>query len=223
MSSGDRRRTLEEFISPVHDFCPALKLVLITRQSSGEIEPGKEVELRPLEAAEIASYLRHHPQTQPGLERHELLKRIQTWSDGLPMRLDKFLEDLKAFSASEILDEDAENPLEQLALSEPVPRALSDAVAALAGATEGYAVRSFKLLKVLTVLRDGETYQSIKRFYDKEPFHPNNVTQLIRLALLEAVPISQTQLSYPFIVDALYLRAARQRSYSEFRDKSETM
>ena len=107
------------------------------------------------------------------------------------MRLDKFLDDLKVFSPSEILDEDAETPVEQLAASEPVPRALSDAVAALAGATQGFSVRSYKLLKVLTVLRDGETYQSIKRFYDTEPFHPINVTQLIRLALLEAVPISK--------------------------------
>src|SRR6202030_3840019 len=168
------------------------QLVLVTRQSPGGIDPDNEVVLRPLEVTDVGSYLRHHTQAHPGLERPELLERIHTWSSGLPMRLDKFLEDLKIFSPTEILDEDAETPVEQLVAAEPVPRALSDAVAALAGATEGHSVRSYRLLKVLTVLRDGETYQSIKRFYDTEPFHPINVTHLIQLALLEAVPISQT-------------------------------
>ena len=52
--------------------------------------------------------------------------------------------------------------------------------------------RSFRLLKVLTVLRDGETFQSIKRFYPRAPFHQGNVDELVSLGLLEDVPISQT-------------------------------
>ena len=41
MTSADRRQVLEEFISPIHDFCPALKLILVARQSPGGIELGK--------------------------------------------------------------------------------------------------------------------------------------------------------------------------------------
>jgi tetratricopeptide (TPR) repeat protein len=198
MVTGNGRRALEDFVTPILDFCPTLQLVFVARQPLAGSGEDRQVVLAPLEVNDIASYLRHHSQAQPGLERPHLLDRIQMWSGGLPIRLDQFLEELKAFSLSEILEEDAEPTFERLTAAEPVPRALRDAVASIAGATEIQSNRSYKLLKVLTVLRDGETYQSIKRFYTAEPFFPGNVTQLIQLGLLEAVPISQTAAELSF-------------------------
>ena len=93
MLSGDGRQALEDFISPIFDFCPTLHLLLIARQSPCGVDYEKQILLAPLEVNEIASYLRHHTQAQPGLERPHLLERIQAWSGGLPMRLDRFLEE----------------------------------------------------------------------------------------------------------------------------------
>lgn len=198
MVTGDGRPALEDFVSPILDFCPTLQLLLIARQPLPSVDHHKQIVLGPLEVNDIASYLRHHSHAQPGLDRAHLLDRIQMWSGGLPIRLDQFLEELKAFSPSEILEEDAEPSFERLSAAEPVPRALRDAVASIARATDGHSSRSFKLLKVLTVLRDGETFQSIKRFYSTEPFFPGNVTELIQLGLLEGVPISQTAAELSF-------------------------
>jgi len=198
MVSGDGRQGLEDLISPILDFCPSLQLLLIARQPPTGVDQTKQIVLGPLEINDIASYLRHHTHTQPGLVRPHLLERIQMWSGGLPIRLDQFLEESKIFSPSEILEEDAEPALDRLIAVEPVPKALSDAVASIANAINGQSARSYKLLKVLTVLRDGETFQSIKRFYSTEPFFPGNVTELIQLGLLEAIPISQTAAELSF-------------------------
>lgn len=75
---------------------------------------------------------------------------------------------------------------------EPLPESLRKAVLGLAVSEVEQSRRSFRLLKVLTVLRDGETFQSIKRFYPRAPFHQTNIDELINLGLLEDVPISQT-------------------------------
>src|SRR5205814_2150605 len=66
------------------------------------------------------------------------------------------------------------------------------AVALLWTSEDQYSRRSLRLLKVLTVLAEGETIQSIRRFYPAEPFYLDNVNELVRLSLLDAVPISQT-------------------------------
>jgi tetratricopeptide (TPR) repeat protein len=72
-------------------------------------------------------------------------------------------------------------------LVEPVPKALQQAVAHLTNSVNEYSRSSYKMLKVLTILAEGETLQSIKRFYPTEPFHLQNVTELMRLLLLETV------------------------------------
>jgi tetratricopeptide (TPR) repeat protein len=93
---------------------------------------------------------------------------------------------------AEVLDEGIETHAFGSQTSELVPHALKQAVENLAQSENIYSRRSFKLLRILTVLLDGETFQSIKRFYPAEPFHVENIAELTGLSLLEAVPISQT-------------------------------
>ena len=180
------------FIRPVTDFCPELHLAFVVRQAPPDAELAEVVRLKPFDIYEIRNYLQHHPQSQPGLDNIDTLDRVKKWSEGLPMQLDRLLEDMRMFSIDEILEEGTETSLVKSELAEPVPHALRQAVSLLTITEVEQSQMSFRLLKVLTVLRDGEIYQSIKRFYPNKPFHPQNVAELTSSGLLEVVPISQT-------------------------------
>ena len=106
------------------------------------------------------------------------------------MHLDRLLDLLPVSSLSAILEEDIDYSTTAPIGAEPVPKALQQAVGHLANSGNEYSRRSFRMLKVLTVLAEGETIQSIKRFYPSEPFHLQNVTELMRLSLLESATSS---------------------------------
>ncbi|MCE9609610.1 MAG: metallophosphoesterase [Chthoniobacter sp.] len=188
--TGAEREAFERQVRPIFDFCPSLKLVFVARQAPIATDPNEIVLLRPLEIQEMRRYLRQHVSAQAGLDGDHEIERISSWSGGLPMHLDRLLERRRYLTLSAILDEEAE--LNSETASEPIPEALKEEVSALSNATDKRSIHSFRLLKVLTVLRDGETYGSIRRFYEREPFIQEDVHRLVRAALLEDVPIAQT-------------------------------
>jgi tetratricopeptide (TPR) repeat protein len=89
----------------------------------------------------------------------------------------------------EDLPETSIDDLNQSAKSEPVPRALTQAISTLQSSTNKYTRRSLRLLKVLTVLSHGEIFKNLKRFDPIDPFFPENVDQLRDLALIDVVPL----------------------------------
>ncbi len=178
--AGGQQETFARLIRSTLDYCPDLCVIVTTRQKpqAGFFTP---VTLQPLDALAVKTYLNTHPQSASPIEDADVVERIENWSGGLPMHLDRLLELLPASSLSAILDEEIDYVPATPQLVEPIPRALQNAVAHLAGSSNEYSRRSFRMLKVLTVLAEGETIQSIKRFYPAEPFHLQNVTELIRL------------------------------------------
>jgi 3',5'-cyclic AMP phosphodiesterase CpdA/tetratricopeptide (TPR) repeat protein len=189
IASGPQRPEFEKKVRPIFDFCPQLRLICITRLPPSETLSPEVTLLRPLDISETRSYLRLHPKAITGIDDPDQLERIHDWSGGLPMHLDRLLDRSRYLPIREILDEDIDIPAD---VGEPLPESLRKAVLKLAVSEIEQSRRSFRLLKVLTVLRDGETFQSIKRFYSGAPFHQANVDELVALGLLEDVPISQT-------------------------------
>jgi tetratricopeptide (TPR) repeat protein len=186
---GNEREAFERKIRPLFDFCPKLRLIFIARQEPAATDPTEIVKLRPLDIIEVREYLSRHTRARAGLDGEYDLERIHSWSGGLPMHLDRLLERMQFLSLSAILDEDAVSaPVNS---GEPVPESLKITVGKLSNATTKHSHHSFRLLKVLTVLRDGETFQSIRRFYI-EPFYQSHIEELVELVLIEDVPISQT-------------------------------
>ncbi len=192
-ANGDERNTLESaIIQPIRDFCPNLAMIFVSRQKPRLTREEEIVALRAIDIHETRQYISHHADAQADLADGGNLEKIQDWSEGLPMRLDYLIEEVRGCSLSDFFDERGEISLGQAEHAEPVPRALRDAVGTLAEATEGTSYHSFRLLKVLSVLRDGEVFHAVKRFYQTDPFHLDNVSELMKLELLEAVPIAQT-------------------------------
>ena len=70
---------------------------------------------------------------------------------------------------------------------EDVPHSLERAVAELANSPARYSRRSYRLLKILTLLPDGERLEQLKYFDSTEPFFPRNAAELEELSLLQVV------------------------------------
>lgn len=181
--------TFQSRITSISDFGQNLRLVLVARKRPSNVASSQAVCLKPLDPESVKEYLLNHEIARPEIVTPDNVERIHDWAGGLPSHLDKVLERIPYFTLTQILHDDAEPS--SSSTSEPPPESLKAAVAHLQQSLEPREQKALSLLKVLTILKDGETLDSIKRF-DREPFRSLHVEVLITHSLLEEVPISQT-------------------------------
>ena len=177
-------KKLQNVVAAILDFCPFLRIVVISR-----ISPDKDIfpfiKLHPLDVPDVNTYLQQHPDVAPGLDDPDIIYKLHERSDGLPMYLDRILKSLKIASLESVLSEEMEGPPE----NESVPKALAYAVNNLAQSKDKRSQRSFRLLKVLSVLPYGETLEVLKHFFHAEPFYIANAMELNELELLDVIPL----------------------------------
>ncbi|MGE6760043.1 tetratricopeptide repeat protein [Corallococcus interemptor] len=180
-------RRLDEIVQAALDIASSLKVVLVRRITPG---PSKfpVTQLQSLDEPDCARYVSNHSEGGHSLTTPRVLEKLYAKSEGIPMHLDRLLEQLQTVSIDDLLGGEGED-LEIVEKSEPVPKALVQAVAVLQGSKDKYVRRSLRLLKVLTVLSHGEIFQNLRRFDPVDPFFPDNVKQLRDLGLIETVPL----------------------------------
>ncbi len=183
-----RYRSRDEILQALLDYCPTMSIALVSRDLPSQL-PCPSVELQPLDVPEVRAYITGHPEHQPNLEDAETIEVLHARSGGVPMHLDALLRDLRFISIHDLMESELERPVTDAVDSEPVPKALKQAIAALATSPDRYRKRSFLLLKVLTALPNGETFGAIRRFYPTEPFYTANVEDLTRLHLLDVTSV----------------------------------
>jgi hypothetical protein len=178
--SGERIRSL---LGIVAELSPNLKVVITSRAEIGGGLPS--ITLKSLDAPETRAFVEAHEQCREDLLTIDAIEKIHFASGGLPTQIDQLLNRLEFASLDTILEEGL----------------LADSDASLHGALErcikrlqiddgsGEDSRSWHLLKALSVLSFGATLDSIKRFDPPRPFRASHVEQLIRLNLIEALPI----------------------------------
>jgi len=197
---------LQRVLQPILDYCPKLHVILVARRWPG---PAIDfVELKPLTVPELSDFISSHPDAEAELEKAHIVDFLYQRSGGQPMRVDALIRTLRVTSLTDLLDFDPQVAAETNLDGEPIPKSLVAAVGSLAQSEERYTQRSYRLLKVLTILSHGETLSTIKRFEPSKPFHPQNVTELEDLALLEAIPLMATPASVgvvPIVVGAAKL------------------
>jgi hypothetical protein len=155
--------------------------VVVTARQVDDAISERTVNLVPLDVIDVKTFLRTARPKAVEFDDPDTIERIHVWAGGLPVHLERLLEMMEVSALADIL---AEGEFYERAPGEP-PRQLQRAVAGLANSTNQNSRRSFRLRKVLTVLTEGETIQSIKRFYPAEPFYLENATELMKLSLLE--------------------------------------
>lgn len=189
LQDSAERFELNRKIQTVLNFSPKLRVALISRQFPIGIDEKSVVSLGPLDPNETIRYLKNHPRAQPTLWNHEFIDQIHSYVGGLPTAIDKLIEQNEYLSISEIIDEDDPH---SIYTKEPIPESLKADVDSVFKGEDDRQKRTLSLLKLLTVLKDGETFESIRRIYHAKPFSPGNVTDLTQLSLVECIPISQT-------------------------------
>ena len=191
LCSGDNLSRLKRIASAVIDYCPDLRLILISRLRP-DAEVFSLVDLRPLDVPDVRTYLMHHPDATADLHEPDVIEKLHEHSDGLPMHLDRMLKALKVSSLASLLEADMEGPLAVDGMPEATPIALAHAVSSLARSEDKRSRRSFALLKVLSVLPYGETLEALQHYLPTEPFFYENALQLNESALLDVIPLQQT-------------------------------
>jgi predicted MPP superfamily phosphohydrolase/tetratricopeptide (TPR) repeat protein len=186
---GTAMSSFQSKIASIFDFGEELRLVFVVRKAPAGIPRNHIVSLVPLDPEAVKEYLLNHELARLEIISALNVERIHDWSGGLPAHLDRLLENIPHVSLGAILNDEAEPP--NSAVNEPPPESLKRAVQTLEESDDLVESRALELLKVLTILKDGETLDSIKRF-DKKPFRINHVRVLISKHLLEEVPISET-------------------------------
>lgn len=178
--------TFEEYIKSFLDYCPSICIVLISRQIPRH-HGFDFVVLKPLELPDVRNYLLSHPDSSHTFQDADIIEKIYMRSGGLPMHLDRIIRMLKITSINDLMDIEFEITTEDS--PEPIPKALKQTVATLSQSSNQYSRRSYRLLKLLTVLSYGETLSTVRRFYPAAPLFPDNAFELEELSLLEVIPL----------------------------------
>jgi len=188
---GEQIERLLKMAKAIIDYCPDLYLIFVSR-TKPELQQLSIVELRPLDIPDVGTYLKHHPEATSDLQTPEIIEKLYEHSDGLPMHLDRIINALKVSSLPSVLDTDMEILSGNTIISEKKSKALIHAVSIIANASDSPSKRSFRLLKVLSVLQYGETLETLRHFLQTEPFFDTHALQLLKLTLLDAIPLQQT-------------------------------
>lgn len=189
-SRGGWLNELTQKIDSILDFSPQLRIVFVSRVPPADLGPDRFIWLRALEITDTREYLSNHPLNKPSFLAHEALEKIHQWTGGVPSIIDRLLHRSQTLTLPQIIGEGDGSDLSEI--REPVPQSLINAVENLESADGEHELRSYALLKLLTVLKDGETFESIRRLYPKKPFHQAHIRRLMQHSLIESVEISQT-------------------------------
>jgi len=191
LSKGEKLSGLARIARAITDYCPNLKLIMISRlRPEGSIFPF--IELHPLDVPDARVYINLHPEATGELKDAEVIEKLHDRSEGLPMHLDRMIKELKVCSLASVLEAGWEGSTSVEGGSEETPKALIHAVTSIAKSEDRHSKRSFRLLKVLSALPYGETIEALGHYLPTEPFFAKNALQLSDLALLDVIPLLQS-------------------------------
>lgn len=175
---------LSEIISVLADFSHNLNFILCSRHAI-KIGHYREIKLSALDEADVVEYIKHglnEDLEDFGQKRIDIISRL---SSGLPYRLDRILSELSVLTIEELLEYENELSIDEALSNGDIPSTLVDAVNTMENSNTEDSLRSFSLLKILSVLSYGESIKNIKRFNNDKPFFPKHFKELHELGLIE--------------------------------------
>ncbi len=188
LCTGEVFPKLLRIVQAIADYCPSIKVVIISSVMP-EMKAINVLRLKPLEIPDVRTYLQNHPDAPISMHEADVIELLHERTDGLPMFLDRILKALRVSSLALVLDAELDKSAAVSAPVDTVPKSLIHAVSTLAIPGDAKKQRSFRLLKVPSVLPYGETLEALKRYFPTEPFFIENALELSELALLEIVPL----------------------------------
>lgn len=178
---------LKEFIQTIFDFSPNLKIVIVTENTPvrGFFE---YIELFPLDIPAVKHFIEKSQELQSSFTFIEY-EKIHRISSGIPLYIDKVIEQLTFRPLSDLGDMEFEtSSLENT--DNTLPKTLINEIKTLRSDDSKQGYRKFVLLSVLSLLHNGETYERIRRYDPSLPFHPEDISYLLKNKLIETVQVN---------------------------------
>lgn len=185
-----------ETIRSIIDYCPKLYIVITTSPVKKNTVIENIIKLSPLDLPQIRNYVLNYAFAGKEYDKPIILEKLYTLTSGIPKHLDQILDGLKFASIEEIFEAELEKPLINSDL-QTIPKMLIQSINDLANSKDIYRNRSFEMLKFLTILSFGEILKTLKKINSREPFYPQNASELEKLSLIESItkPTLITRLS----------------------------
>lgn len=178
---------LIDFIKTLLDFSTELKLIIIS-----ETVPPQSVvdfiELTTLDIPGVKQFVEKSQELQSNFTFLEY-EKIHRLSSGIPIYIDKIIEQLKFRVLSDLGE--LEFPSYNIeGTNSFIPKAILNEIISLQSDESKLGIRRYKLLVVLSLLHNGETFERIRRYDSSLPFHSDDITYLLKNKLIETVQVN---------------------------------
>jgi hypothetical protein len=163
-------RDIEDLIAVVLEYCPNV-ITLVRSYRRPPLHSLPVVHLKPLDEADLRTYVLEHELGGSELASANAISLLLRHTDGIPTRIDRSLKELEVITLSELVNSDADVAPVPVDASDTSP-ALAKSIREISNSTDTTQLRSFSLLKVLSLFPQGEQLSRIKRFNSTAPFFP---------------------------------------------------
>lgn len=174
----------EKLAMMLRDFCPNAIVFLLARQAP-KVHTIDIIRLDALDEADTRTYLLAHPSAGPEARSPRGVSEIFRHTDGLPVRIDRALGTLRVVSLAELGPPTGTDLIGSPSATEAIPMSLINAVSELENSLDPVSKRSWLLLKVLAILKHGESLQRLKRIEHESPIFPRHAEELLERDLIQ--------------------------------------
>ncbi|WP_269792813.1 metallophosphoesterase [Stenotrophomonas sp. Iso1] len=178
-----RQLDIEDLARTFSDFAPDT-FVLITSRSSPRASAFGSTELRPLDEADLAVYLKESDSGSSELVTADVVSRIMRHTDGVPDRIDLTLRELEVGSIDDLTPSNPDLAFSATTLV-AAPTALVETVTELRLSEARQERRAYSLLLALSTLPQGEQLSRLKRFFGPDPVLATHALELLSRSLIK--------------------------------------
>jgi len=179
----------QEILSSIIDYCNNIKIIITSNQMPNMQIVNDYVKLSPLDLPEIRTYTIKHPLAGIEYDKVTIINKLNSISSGLPKHLDNIFNKLKFASIEEIFEAEYFETQEINNDIQTIPKVIVQSILNLSNSQDIFQKRNYEMLKILTVLSNGETLKTLKQFNPIRPLNINNAYELEQLSLIEPVTI----------------------------------
>lgn len=176
---------LKGLIQTVFDFSPNTKILIIS-----EAPPEQHIEfiqLLPLDVPAVRHFIDGSQGLQSSFSVLEL-EKIHRISSGIPLYLEKVIDQLKFRPLSDLGDMEFENQSKKS--GDILPKTLLNEIHLLRSDETKEGARRFSMLSILSLLHNGETFDRIRRYNQNHPFHPDDILYLLNNKFVETIKVN---------------------------------
>ncbi|MBI5540241.1 MAG: metallophosphoesterase [Bacteroidia bacterium] len=178
---------LKEFIKTIFDFSSNLKIVIISSFKPDD-KFFNSIDLFPLDVPAVKQFVENSQELHSTFTSLDF-EKIHRLSSGIPLYVDKVIEQLKFRPLSDLGDMELETSSAN-EVNNILAKAIKNEIRFLQTNDNKQSNRKFFLLSILSLLHNGETFDRIKRFDSTKPFHQEDISYLLKNKLIETLQVN---------------------------------